>query len=188
MLFMTSDTHFGHDRIRDLCGRPFDSVDEMNEFMVRKWNETVKSTDTVIHLGDVALGKIAESLPIVGRLNGIKFLCPGNHDRIFSGEKEKQRVRFLPEYRKVFDEIMPEISEMSIGGRRVVISHFPYTGDSHGVDRHADKRPIDNGLPLIHGHVHDSWKFNGRMFNVGVDKNDFRPVSEDEIVEWLKGI
>lgn len=186
--FFVSDTHFGHERIISLCNRPFSSVDEMNEEMIARWNATVKPEDIVYHLGDVALGKIAESLPLIGRLNGYKILVPGNHDRIFSGEKEKQRVRFLPEYMKVFQGIRPEIMSMNLDGYDVVLSHFPYSGDSHGEDRHADKRPKDEGMPLIHGHVHDAWKFNGRQFNVGVDKNDFRPVSEDEVIDWLRSL
>lgn len=188
--FFTSDTHFGHQRIIELCNRPFDSVEEMNEVMIQRWNSVVKPTDTVIHLGDVALGKIAESLPLVGRLNGRKALVPGNHDRVFSAEKVKQRERFLPEYRKVFNGgIMKEIETLGFpNGEIALISHFPYTGDSHGADRHADKRPTDNGVPLIHGHVHDEWKFNGHMFNVGVDVNNFFPVSEDEVLDWIAGL
>jgi calcineurin-like phosphoesterase family protein len=186
MKFFTSDTHFGHGRIAELCGRPFDNVDEMNEELIKRWNEVVKPDDTVIHLGDVALGKIADSLPLVGRLNGIKLLCPGNHDRIFSGNKEAQRAKFMPEYLKVFGGIMPEIVQTRVGGYNVVLSHFPYTGDSHGPDRHADKRPEDNGLPLIHGHVHTEWKTNGRMINMGIDMWDYAPVPEDVVVDWLK--
>ncbi|URQ04821.1 phosphoesterase [Streptomyces phage Emma1919] len=187
-VFFTSDTHFGHQRIIELCERPFDSVDEMNETMIERWNETVKQSDTVYHLGDVALGKIAESLPLVGRLNGYKILVPGNHDRIFSGEKEKQRLRFGPEYDKVFQYTLPESFRTSLGGFDVMLSHFPYVGDSHGADRHADKRPKDEGLPIIHGHVHDEWAENGRMFNAGVDVRDFRPVHEDVVVDWLKSL
>lgn len=186
--FFTSDTHFGHERILSLCNRPFDSVEEMNEQMIQRWNSVVKPSDEVYHLGDVALGKIAESLPLVGRLNGYKILVPGNHDRIFSGEKEKQRLRFGPEYDKVFQYTLPESFRTSLGGFDVMLSHFPYVGDSHGADRHADKRPEDNGLPLIHGHVHNEWKTNGRMLNVGVDVWEFRPVAEDEAVDWLKSL
>jgi len=184
--FFTSDTHFGHQRIIELCERPFSSVEEMNEVMIDNWNSVVKPDDVVIHLGDVALGKIADSLPLVGRLNGYKVLVPGNHDRVFSGEKPKMRERFVPEYLKVFDKIQKEIVWVSKDDKPYALaSHFPYSGDSHGIDRHVDKRPLDNGLPLIHGHVHDSWKHNGRQFNVGVDVNDFRPVSEDEILDWI---
>lgn len=186
--FFVSDTHFSHQRISELAGRPFDNIQEMNEELIKRWNEVVKPDDTVIHLGDVALGKISESLPLVGRLNGIKLLCPGNHDRIFSGNKEAQRAKFMPEYLRVFGGIMPEIVEGRVGNYNVVFSHFPYTGDSHGEDRHADKRPVDDGLPLIHGHVHNEWQTNGRMMNVGVDVWDYRPVSEDEIIDWLKSL
>lgn len=186
--FFTSDTHFGHERIISLCNRPFSSVEEMNEVMIERWNSVVKPSDKVYHFGDVALGKIAESLPLVGRLNGYKVLIPGNHDRIFSAEKQRQRERFFPEYMKFFDFINAELSSISINDRMVLMSHFPYSGDSHGEDRHADKRPVDNGFPLIHGHVHDSWKINGRMFNVGVDVNNFTPVSEDEIASWLRNL
>ncbi len=184
--WFTSDHHFGHANISSLCGRPFDSVEEMNETLVERWNQTVKPTDKVIHLGDVALGKISESLPIVGRLNGHISLIAGNHDRIFSGNKQAQRDRFMPEYLKVFDEVLPEIVQTRVGGYNVVLSHFPYTGDSHGPDRHADKRPEDNGLPLIHGHVHTEWKTNGRMINMGIDMWDYAPVAEDVVVDWLK--
>lgn len=188
--FFTSDTHFGHERIISLCNRPFSSVEEMNEVMIERWNTVVKPDDVVIHLGDVALGKIAETLPLIGRLNGYKVLVPGNHDRVFSGEKQAKRDRFLPEYEKVFQKVHAEKIWVKFRdeNRWAQASHFPYQGDSHGEDRHADKRPLDNGLPLIHGHVHESWKHNGRMFNVGVDVNNFFPVSEDEIVDWISGL
>lgn len=187
--FFTSDTHFGHERIISLCNRPFDSVDEMNEVMIERWNAVVKPTDVVIHFGDVALGQIVNSLPLVGRLNGTKSLIPGNHDRIFSGEKQAKRDRFMADYEWVFNGcIMPEISRFRINNQAVLGCHFPYTGDSHGEDRHRDKRPIDEGLPLIHGHIHNERKIDGRMFNVGVDVNDFRPVAEDEIVDWLNSL
>ncbi len=188
--FFTSDTHFGHARIIELCNRPFASVEEMNEVMIERWNEVVKPDDVVIHLGDVALGKIAESLPLIGRLNGHKVLVPGNHDRIFSGEKEKQRERFLPEYEKVFQKVHAEKVWVKFKGVNewAIASHFPYEGDSHGNDRHADKRPLDNGLPLIHGHVHDKWLTNGRMLNVGVDVQDFRPVPESYVLDWVHSL
>ena len=187
MLFFTSDTHFGHKRIIELCNRPFKDVDHMNEMLIKNWNDTVSPDDAVIHLGDVSMGTIADTLPMVGRLNGFKVLVPGNHDRVFSGESKAKRDRFIPEYLKVFDQIAKETSQFTFDDVdiKVVLSHFPYTGDSHEVDRHADKRPHDAGLPLIHGHVHEKWRTNGRQFNVGVDVNDFRPVSRDTILDWI---
>ena len=72
-------------------------------------------------------------------------------------------------------------------GGVVKMSHYPYIGDSHGADRHADMRPDARGnRPLIHGHVHTEWQTRDNMFNVGVDVNDFKPVPEDELVAWME--
>jgi calcineurin-like phosphoesterase family protein len=187
-IFFTSDTHFGHARIIELCNRPFRDVQHMNEMLIKNWNDTVGPNDVVYHMGDVALGSIADSLPLVGRLNGFKALVPGNHDRIFSGESQKRIDRFLPEYEKVFHHILPEICNGSIHGRPVVLSHFPYQGDSQENDRHIDKRPVDEGNPLIHGHIHEKRRIEGNMFNVGVDVNDFRPVSIETISDWIDSL
>ena len=50
--FFTSDTHFGHENIIKYCGRPFKDVEKMNERLIKNWNEVVKDTDTIFHLGD----------------------------------------------------------------------------------------------------------------------------------------
>jgi calcineurin-like phosphoesterase family protein len=181
--WFTSDTHFGHARIIELCGRPFDSVDAMNEAIIDNWNAVVKPDDFVIHMGDVAMGTLAESLPLVGRLNGVKALVPGNHDRIFSENKPAYRKRFLPAYQDVFDLIWQEYTYLMPYGFDVC--HFPFEGDSHEEDRHADLRPVDRGSWLIHGHVHTEWKVRGRQINVGVDVWDFTPVHLDQIMEVI---
>src|SRR4051812_8195892 len=80
-LYFTSDLHFGHQRIIELCNRPFGSVEEMNQTIIDRWNDTVKNDDTVFVLGDVAMGKISDSLPLVKKLKGNKHLVSGNHDR-----------------------------------------------------------------------------------------------------------
>lgn len=194
-VFFVSDTHFEHLNIIRLSNRPFwlpngePDIETHNLTLIDNWNTVVRSEDLVIHTGDVALGKIASSLPMVGLLNGYKVLVPGNHDRVFSGEKQKSRLRFDPEYRKVFQEIWPEIVKVEIPqigkGMTVMISHFPYQGDSQENDRHVDKRPQDFGLPLIHGHIHEARHIEGRMFNVGVDVNNYTPVHHSVIRDWI---
>lgn len=69
-----------------------------------------------------------------------------------------------------------------------LFSHFPYAGDSHGEDRYVELRPDDWGQPIIHGHVHTDWHVNGRQFNVGVDVNDFTPVSEETLIDWVRSL
>jgi calcineurin-like phosphoesterase family protein len=178
-IWFTSDTHFGHERIIELCNRPFESVEHMNESIIENHNALVKPGDKVFHLGDLAMGKIAETLPLAARLNGDKALIPGNHDRVFSQNKQKMLDRFMPLYSEIFT-VMPE--QTKVPKHNLKMCHFPYYGDSHEEDRYSGMRPADNGDWLIHGHVHDSWKVNGRQINVGVDVWDFRPVHLDEIL------
>src|SRR5688572_6277487 len=110
--WFTSDTHFGHARIIELCNRPFKNVDHMNAEIVKRWNLLVSPDDIVYHLGDVALGAIADSLPRVGELNGYIVLVEGNHDRPFMDKrKAEKRQRWLAEYGKYFDRIVPQYSD-----------------------------------------------------------------------------
>lgn len=183
-VFFTSDLHLGHERIVELCGRPFANTQEMNETLIQNWNMVVRPTDSVWVLGDVALGKIRESLALVKRLNGNKLLVPGNHDRCWSGH---QRIR--PVDREIYQEvgftIYPEqvwISHLILPHTR--LCHMPYVGDSHpSEERYKNHRPIqkyDDEI-LIHGHVHNSWKIRENMINVGVDVWDFFPVHIDQV-------
>lgn len=71
---------------------------------------------------------------------------------------------------------------------KVSFSHFPFAGDSHDADRYTELRPEDWGQPVVHGHVHTEWQTNGRQFNVGVDVNDFTPVSEETLVDWVRSL
>ena len=50
-VFFVSDTHFFHKNIIKDCDRPFADVDEMNQFMIDRWNEAVGPDDIVIHVG-----------------------------------------------------------------------------------------------------------------------------------------
>ena len=201
--YYSSDWHLGHVNMtrqgKDLCGRPFDTPAEMNEAIITFANETTKPKDELYILGDIAMGKLDESLPLLAQVHCKLFLIPGNHDR-FSfayqrkgdrGAKVAREAARYAEYGVLYMEVEGARSEFvapfkAPDGGDVMMSHYPYVGDSHGEDRHADLRPRDRTRPIIHGHVHEEWKHNGRMFNVGVDVNDFKPVSEEEIIAWLE--
>jgi calcineurin-like phosphoesterase family protein len=191
MRFFTSDTHFSHARIIELSGRPFVDYNHMDQQMIENFHAVMKPTDVLFHLGDVALGPIAESLPKAGRLPGRKMLIIGNHDRIFSKESQKKIERFRPEYDKYFEARSEQAMITLRDGTLVRLNHFPYEGDSHDADRHADMRPVDDGTILIHGHTHAHEKVSRSkrgtlMIHVGVDSWGFRPVSEEEIIRIIK--
>ena len=79
-VFFTSDLHFFHKNIIRFDNRPFTSVEEMNETLIRNWNRKVKKDDLVYILGDISWGNDEETCAIFARLNGRKVLIKGNHD------------------------------------------------------------------------------------------------------------
>ena len=175
-VFLVSDTHFGHkgvchftrnDGVTKL--RPWDTPEEMDEAMIAKWNERVKPTDKVYHLGDVVINRRA--LPTLARLNGDKVLIRGNHD-IFPDD----------EYRKYFRELR---AYHVMNG--MILSHIPIHVESLG-------RFGTN----IHGHLHASRVmlsgFNGKQTDivdtryhcVCVEQTDFAPILFEEVLARIE--
>lgn len=189
--FVTSDHYFGHVRINELAGRPFSSVEEMNAAMIERWNALVAPDDVVLHLGDLALGPVEESIALTAKLNGRRFLVPGSHDRVSPATQSTRAIeRFRPAYEGAGWTVLPEIVEGTRGGTRVLASHYPYAGDTTGVERRVSQRPVDTGLPLLHGHTHDrdSGPHGSHEFHVGVDAFDFAPVQFELIDAWLEDL
>jgi calcineurin-like phosphoesterase family protein len=190
--FFTSDVHLGHVNIISYSERPFEDVPNMNARIVEAWNEHVGPDDFVYVLGDLAMGKMDDSLPIAGQLQGHKILVPGNHDRCHPGFAGKKGVPYWEDrYHDEADieEILGLQPRITIGHHRgVQTCHFPYSGDhTDEGDRYTALRPEDQGALLVHGHVHDAWRQNGRMFNVGMDAWGGSLLTEDELESWLDG-
>lgn len=181
MLYFTSDLHFNHANIIEYCDRPFSGVTEMNEALIDNWNSTVNDDDTVYVLGDVCMGKIEDSLALLPRLKGFKRLIPGNHDRCWVGNGNKHKA-WIARYEAVGFNITAE-RHITHNGYFFLLDHFPYHGDSGPEERYEEFRPKDTGCWLLHGHVHDAWAVNGRQINVGVDVNNYRPISLDDLVK-----
>ena len=210
--YFSADLHLGHLNMtragKDLCDRPFDTVVEMNESIIHGFNEVLTRNDRLILLGDICMGKLDDSLMWLSYLNaGEIVLVPGNHDKwslayhqkgdaeAQARRREEARVRYeIDERFKALPDSKPSVwygEDLGIGGdlADIPMSHYPYGGDSHGEDRYAFLRAQETGnRPIIHGHVHTEWQVRGNQFNVGVDVNDFRPVSEDELAAWVQSL
>ena len=79
-VFFIADTHFGDGNILRYENRPFATVEEMDQELVRRWNQKVGEKDTVFHLGDVSAHSAEEDRQLLGQLHGKKVLVLGNHD------------------------------------------------------------------------------------------------------------
>lgn len=179
-VFYTSDTHFNHDFVAQ--DRGFESAEEHDELLIERFNKVLTKRSQLWILGDLFMGSITNGLPKVVRLNGVKHLVLGNHDSAHPLHKKShtQQRRFF----EVFDSVHVHEQHVIVG-QKVLLSHLPYVGDhADREDRYTQWRLPDEGLPLLHGHVHKEWKFNGRQFNVGVDHNP-TPVPVDTVAEWL---
>lgn len=99
MKYFIEDTHFNHENIIKYCNRPFENSNEMNEYIINKWNSVVTKNDVVYHLGDVGFGSTEELQQLVGRLNSTKILIRGNHD-YKRGLNSRKEVGFSEVYKK----------------------------------------------------------------------------------------
>ena len=79
--FFTADEHYGYKNIIKYCARPFASVEEMDEEIIKRHNAVVTAADTVIHVGDFTLGKSADADAYIKRLNGKHVFLKGSHDK-----------------------------------------------------------------------------------------------------------
>jgi len=164
-VWFTSDTHFGHARVIQLCRRPFANVREMDESLVRAWNERVQIGDIVWHVGDFAYGEDSARIDaIFRRLNGEKHLVIGNHDQ------DNEAVLTLPWVSA------HSIATTDVGGQRVTLCHYPM----------KTWPQASRGAIHLFGHMHGRLKGTTNSLDVGVDVWGFRPVGLDEITRRLR--
>ena len=144
MRYYIADPHFFHGALNTkMDRRGFESVEAMNEYMLRQWNRKVRKNDEVVILGDLSWGKAEETNELLERLNGRLYLIQGNHDR-FLKNKDYNAGRFV--WIKPYEELQDN-------KRKVILCHYPimcYNGQ-YRVD--------ENGNPkvyMLYGHVHDT--------------------------------
>jgi calcineurin-like phosphoesterase family protein len=164
--FFTADTHFGHSRIINYAKRPFDTVEEMDDVIISNWNVIVGPKDTVFHLGDFAFGTSAEVKRYRDRLNGKIRLIEGNHDKAY---------RWGPEVYSSFNRIS-RIDTIKFNGNHIVMCHYGM--------RVWDRSHFDTWH--LYGHSHGNLPPIGKSWDVGVDVNKFRPLTESDIFDIMK--
>jgi calcineurin-like phosphoesterase family protein len=161
-VWFTADFHFHHTKIIDYSKRPFDDIEIMNETLISNYNDLVKSKDTVYILGDISLkAKISEKY--LSRLNGNKIIIIGNHD-----------VRNIKTLKKKY--LCHDLVVLNIEKQIVVLCHYAM--------RTWDRSHY--GSWNLHGHSHGTLAPLKNQWDVGVDNNDYKPISFEEIKEKFR--
>jgi calcineurin-like phosphoesterase family protein len=181
-VFLVSDTHFGHAGVcRFLRNdgsklRPWDSAEEMDEAMISAWNDRVKPTDKVYHLGDVVINR--KALSTLSRLNGDKVLIRGNHD-IFRDDEYRQYFRELRAYHVM---------------NGMILSHIPVHSDSlgrfgvniHG-HLHSNRVRKARGVDAKTGEILYSNDIDTRYHCVCVEQTpDFAPILFEDVIKRIE--
>jgi calcineurin-like phosphoesterase family protein len=159
-LWFTADQHFGHKNILSYCDRPWSSVEEMDEVLISKWNEVVRSGDLVYHLGDFCFKNKEKYCE---RLNGSIVFIRGSHDRDIN-----LSYMMIIEPEGLLDEYGNQ--------RSITLCHYAMRSwdKSHYASWH------------LFGHHHRNLEPYGLSFDIGVDTNNFYPYSLEDVKEKMK--
>lgn len=166
MIWFTGDTHFGHSNIIKYCNRQFNNVEEMDNTIIDNWNKLISQNDTVYHLGDFCFPKYNSIEYYYNKLNGNKVLIYGNHDE-----------KYLNELKKYF-KLVTNMYEFKY-------NHINFTLCHYGM-RVWNKSHY--GSMMLYGHSHGTLEEIINSFDVGVDNNNFKPISINYVLSKRKEV
>lgn len=180
-VFFTSDLHFRHGNIIKYCKRPFETVQDQTEKLIENWNKTVPNTATVFILGDFAFATKNQWRGFLNRMTGKKYLILGNHDRHEDIPTEM--------FEDVVDLAKVSIKIKDHEWKTFILSHRPILCWEGSND----------GSIMLYGHVHTCTNpevdetidselvklMPKNSWDVGVDNNNYTPVSVHEVLEKI---
>lgn len=165
-IWVVSDTHFSHTNIIKYCDRPFKTAEEMDWYMVEKWNSVVKPEDKVYHLGDVYMTAKRDYIGnLLSKLNGHKRLILGNHDN--GKDQVLQRYFEKVEMWRMFPEF------------GLLLTHVPV--HKNALNKSGRNGNPDFELTNIHGHIHQNKSPDGPYRCVCVEQIDYTPINIEEL-------
>lgn len=171
MIYYTADQHFGHANIIKHCNRPFETVDEMDAYLLEQWNSCVRPNDTIYILGDLFFRNVVPADAYLSKLHGKKHLIQGNHDKDWM-KKTDLKWHF---------ESVSNMLEMNDGSYKMTLCHYPM----------MTWNGVANGRYHVYAHIHNNTdaayfqllKEMPNALNAGVDINGFKPVTFAELID-----
>lgn len=187
MIYFTSDLHLGHANAIGFTSRPFLDVEQMNEGLIKNINETVMTNDELWILGDFAFKvNMAAAKQFRDQINcKTVHMITGNHDKDYTRDHIFQSVQHYKELKTEYGKF--------------ILFHYPI----------YEWNGAHNGTIHLHGHIHSTGSYNTanlqkkyidrfpeksfmkdsalglRIYDVGVDANNYRPISITQIAELM---
>ena len=171
-IFITSDTHFGHDK--DFLYRPrgYNSIQEHDIDIIKRWNEIIQPNDEIFHLGDVMLGDNDYGLSCIKQLKGKIHIIRGNH----CTDTRMELYRNCHNVVEVCEGKFLKYKKYSF-----YLSHYPTITSNYDVDKPLKARVIS-----LAGHSHTKDQFKdmdkGLIYHCELDTNDCYPWLLDDII------
>jgi calcineurin-like phosphoesterase family protein len=140
----------------------------MDEKLIENWNRKVKPKDEIYILGDFIFGNGDKANQLVKKLNGKKYLIKGNHDRFLKDKKfDYSLLEWVKDYYVIKQNKLP-----------IILFHYPIA--------RFDRQHY--GAIHLYGHIHSRPNDLNitNAYNVGVDVNNYEPVSINEVLERVK--
>ena len=154
-VYLIADLHFGHANVAKWRG--FDSVDEHDAHIIRRWNNIVTNADTIWILGDIAMGH-ESNIDKLGLLHGYKKIVLGNHDT-------RPSSKYL------------EYAERVYGAHQLknfILTHIPV---------HSSE--FTRFTANIHGHLHTRSIDDPRYFCVSCEQIDYTPILLSDVISRI---
>lgn len=178
-VFFISDTHFGHDWIINFNQRPYANSMLMDTIMIQNWNDVVPQDGLVFVLGDIGSTDQERIIEIFNQLHGEKILVKGNHEDIYHDETLKSIFSEIYDllYIRLYDDVDNKNQDL-------VLCHYPmfdwdnYFQGSWQLFGHIHTRNLSEFITL-------KSKLFAEQYDVGVDNNDYRPVSYYQVKEII---
>lgn len=151
-VYVISDLHLSH--LNMALHRGFSSIESHDNYIIEQWNGVINKRDTVWILGDITMEK-STPYPILSKLNGIKKIVLGNHDK--------------PSHSKELLKYANVVCGMT-RYKNFILTHCP-----------IHESQLIKVYGNIHGHLHENSLNDPRYINVSCEVVGYTPVLIDAI-------
>ena len=164
--WFTSDTHFGAKRTLELSKRPFIDTFNMDMTLISNWNKLVHKNDTVCFLGDF------------GEFDTLKVLNFKKMQFVYGNYETRDldnAIKELEKYENIERYSNDDLVYVSPKKNEYILRHEPLN---------PEKEHFKKNAFYAFGHIHgrDQYKRNG--IDVGMDANNYCPISSDTL-DWM---